>query len=188
MQMPKTGNERMTLENQNPVNFDPQKAKKIHLLDSNRLIDEIIQIRANIQKKLPTRPQIILITSGHEGAGVSTVALNLAAIMSENPNEKILLIDGNPKNPVLSKGFGLLDAPGFCNLLGKQTAIQNTTHPTTINQLYFMGVGEYSDPSMRAGRSFETDLLFKNLLSSFSLIIIDCQADRRQSGYNSFSG
>lgn len=164
-----------SIEENNPLSFHPQKTNKISFLDNDRMIDELIQIRANLQKQLPSKSEIILITSSHLGAGVSTIALNLSAIMAELPGEKVLLIDENFKNPTLTQGFELEKSPGLCDLIEKKINLESACRSTSITNLYFMGVGNCSKPSINIGRSLEIDHIFEMLRQYFTLIVIDCQ-------------
>ena len=157
------------------VKFSSEKAGNLHFLDDNKMIDETIQIRANLMKQLSSQPEIVLVTSGHRGAGVSTVALNLSAMMAEHPEQKVLLIDENLKNPTLTRGFEVEHSFGLYDLLEKKARPENPIHKTSITDLYFMGVGNCSDSATGIGRSLQIDNLFNELRQYFSLIIIDCQ-------------
>ena len=162
-------------EKNEPVEFSSEKADKLHFLDDNKMIGETIQIRANLIKQLSSRSEVILVTSGHRGAGVSTVALNLSAIMAEHPEQKVLLIDENLKNPTLTRGFGLEHSSGLYDLVEKKASPKDFIRKTSITDLYFMGVGNCSSSAVNIGRSLQVDNIFNELRQHFSLIIIDCQ-------------
>jgi polysaccharide biosynthesis transport protein len=61
-------------------------------------------------------PQVLLITSGSPGEGKSTLALNLAASLSQF-GKKVLLVEADMRRPVLQRRLGLERSGGLSNLL-----------------------------------------------------------------------
>ncbi|MBI9020373.1 MAG: CpsD/CapB family tyrosine-protein kinase [Verrucomicrobia bacterium] len=74
----------------------------------------------------------LLITSGRDREGKSTVAVGMAAAMARQANAKVLLVDGNFRRPALAALFGLQDGPGLREfILGSsgEQVIQQTDEP-----------------------------------------------------------
>ena len=74
----------------------------------------------------------LLVTSGRNQEGKSTVAIGLAVALARQANAKVLLVDANFRNPALAGQFGLSAAPGFCEFLNGSPAeqvIQKTEEP-----------------------------------------------------------
>ncbi len=76
--------------------------------------------------------QSLLVTSGRDQEGKSTVAIGLAATLARQANARVLLVDGNFRRPALANLFGLSVAPGLREFLtgssGEQV-IQKTDEP-----------------------------------------------------------
>lgn len=74
----------------------------------------------------------MLITSGRDREGKSTVAVGLAAAMARQANANVLLVDANFRRPALAGLFGLSAEPGLREFLtgtpGEQV-IQKTDEP-----------------------------------------------------------
>lgn len=85
----------------------------------------------------------LLVTSGRNAEGKSTVAVGLAVALARNANVKVLLVDANFRRPSLAGLFGLSPAPGLCEFLtglpGDQV-IQKTNEP----RLSLLSSGEKS--------------------------------------------
>ena len=64
------------------------------LVESYRTLRSNLQYRCNAENR-----KMLCVTSATTGEGVSEVAANLAISLSKN-NDKVLLIDGNLRNPV----------------------------------------------------------------------------------------
>jgi capsular exopolysaccharide synthesis family protein len=63
----------------------------------------------------------LLITSTIPKEGKSMVASNLACTLGSGARRKVLLVDGDVRQPMQSEIFGLAQVPGLCNyLLGKR--------------------------------------------------------------------
>jgi protein-tyrosine kinase len=58
-------------------------------------------------------PRRIGLCACRSGAGVSTVAFNLAVMLSERTQSKVALVEANLRSPVLAKSFSLAAEPGF---------------------------------------------------------------------------
>ncbi len=72
-------------------------------------------------------PKFILVTSPAEGEGKTTVAVHLAAVLSQN-GSKVLLVEADMRRPGLSQRFRLNTSAGLSSLLGGE-APHTTEHP-----------------------------------------------------------
>lgn len=85
--------------------------------------------------------QSLLITSGRDQEGKSTVAIGLATALTRQANAKVLLVDANFRRPALAGLFGLSVAPGLTEFLTgspEEQVIQKTDEP----RLSLLAAGE----------------------------------------------
>ncbi len=76
--------------------------------------------------------QSMLVTSGRDSEGKSTVAIGLATALARQANAKVLLVDANFRRPALAGLFGLSVAPGLTEFLSgssEEQVIQKTDEP-----------------------------------------------------------
>ncbi len=76
-----------------------------------------------------------MITSSLRREGCSTVASNLASIFAKDGSLKILLIDGNLRNPSLHKHFELENDKGLSDLLLGRATADDVIQETTLQNL-----------------------------------------------------
>lgn len=136
-------------------------------------IEEFQQLRKNILASRAARSlQLMLLVSSRHGEGNTTTTLLLGSTMAQAG--RCLLIDANFRTPGISRVFGGVDAPGFCEALADPTTPGPIYyHPTEIPNLYFMptGRGPARIPYMFEGRAFDEMLAF--LRKDFDCILID---------------
>lgn len=65
-------------------------------------------------------PKVILITSAAEGEGKTTISLHLAAALVRNHN-KVVLIEGDMRRPMMSRRLSIPEERGLSNLLAGDT-------------------------------------------------------------------
>ena len=73
------------------------------------------------------RGNIVVFTSAHPGEGKSTIALNYALVASLN-QQRVLLIDGDLRHPVLHEVFAVGRTPGLVDALGGLGELSTNTH------------------------------------------------------------
>ncbi|WP_042273576.1 CpsD/CapB family tyrosine-protein kinase [[Clostridium] dakarense] len=91
---------------------------------------------SDVDKKLKT----ICITSSHQGEGKSTVIANLAVSFA-NLDKKVLLLEGDLRNPSVHRMFNISNIHGLTDVLfGKQSFLE-CVHPTKIKNLNVLTCG-----------------------------------------------
>ena len=81
------------------------------------------------------------ITSCDRGAGVSTVAANLAIRAADHHMQPVLLVDANAAHPQIARKFRLRNALGLSDVLAGQCSAQEAIHATQIEGLEVMPLG-----------------------------------------------
>ena len=124
-----------------------------------------------LQKTRPLKK--VLITSTIAEEGKSLVSVNLATILARKQQQKVLLIDGDLRRPVLAQRLGLGDRAGISEWLQSDTrTITNIYHLDTVG-FWFMPAGrspENPAELMQSGRLLH---LFERLSTWFDWIVID---------------
>lgn len=121
------------------------------------------------------RPRVISITSSQSKEGKSTTAVNTAIALAQT-NNRVLLIDGNVKEPVLHLVFMKSNRYGLCNLLMGQCDLIDAIEQTHIPNLNLMpsGTAPYTPTELFATNAFE-DLL-NEVRKHYDVVIIDSPA------------
>lgn len=93
---------------------------------------------SNIDKDL----KIIMITSTQPNEGKSTVISNLAATFASLENKRVLIIDGDLRNPSVHKMFGVSNLSGITDVLTGQKDVSKCIDSTKIEGLDILKVGK----------------------------------------------
>jgi succinoglycan biosynthesis transport protein ExoP len=141
------------------------------LADSFRAVLASINFSRNSDSQ-----NVLVITSAGPNEGKTTTATNLAVALAKT-GQKVLLIDGDIRKPLVHEVFGLNNTAGVTNLLNEQAfdpaAAEAIIQKTEIPNLHVLTSG----PALRAG----CDLLFSTSMprviahfrTRFDMIIID---------------
>jgi capsular exopolysaccharide synthesis family protein len=116
----------------------------------------------------------LLITSPLPNDGKSTVALNLATVLSENGKVPVLLLEADVQRPVLVKKLGLKPWPGLTDCYKRGGDPMRAIRRIEPLGFYLLPAGKsMEDGSSLLQSSFASQLIKGLSSSSFSWILID---------------
>ncbi|HLA28898.1 MAG TPA: AAA family ATPase [Syntrophales bacterium] len=171
-----------------------------HLWRSTRLVSHFATkstsaesyraLRTNINfVKLETDIKTILVTSSSPQEGKTTAACNLAVTMAQAGN-KVLLVDGDFRRPVISKVFGIPSLPGLTDvilgnyawrdvvrsitdiMMGKMTMEEVIVNPG-LDNLYIITCGTIApNPAELVSSRINADFI-KESHEEYDFVIID---------------
>lgn len=95
------------------LNFKAKAEIDLPIRLSDALRGQLLQARLFAELDTDHTPRRIGVCACHSGAGVSTVALNLAAMLAERTQSKVALVEANLRSPVLARSFSPVAEPGF---------------------------------------------------------------------------
>jgi capsular exopolysaccharide synthesis family protein len=131
------------------------------------------KLRTNLQyTSIDDPPRVIVVTSPLPGDGKSFVAANLAMGFAA-AGQRVILIDGDLRRPVVASIFGLKDDAGLTDLLARRATIPDIAHmPDPEGHLAVFTAGPTPpDPSELLGSKRMRELLEE--LSEEAMVIID---------------
>lgn len=137
------------------------------------IAEEFRMIHTNIKFSMTEqKSRTLLITSPSEGEGKSTTAVNLAVSIALQ-KEKVLLIDGNLRNPALHSFFNIANTEGLTDVLTGKAAFEDAVYHTEIGRLDVLASGHIpQNPAELLGSQMMQELL-KNALESYDIVLID---------------
>ncbi|MCC5875534.1 MAG: polysaccharide biosynthesis tyrosine autokinase [Candidatus Sumerlaeia bacterium] len=117
-------------------------------------------------------PKVLLFTSSFPREGKSTVAANLA-ISHALRGDKVLLIDGDLKRPVVHKTFDLKKEPGLSDVLTGQKKINDALLTSEVENLFVLTAGhDAPSPGDLLESQTMADLL-DDMRTQYDMVIID---------------
>ncbi|WP_449372153.1 polysaccharide biosynthesis tyrosine autokinase [Arthrobacter psychrolactophilus] len=89
------------------------------------LSEALRELRTNLHyMNVDNPPRVIVITSSIPSEGKSTIAANLAVTIAAT-GQKVVLIDGDLRRPVVSEYFGLASGAGLTDILSGQATLED---------------------------------------------------------------
>lgn len=113
-----------------------------------------------------------MVVSCNEGEGTTTVAINLARSLAENPRCRVLLIDANLRAPALHRWFDLELAPGLLEWDG--TSIPAYQGSPTIPNLSVLTAGVRGEHSLAwVDITADLGIIAKQVREEFDVVVWD---------------
>lgn len=137
------------------------------------LSEAVRELRTNIQfMDVDNPPRAIVVTSPLPGEGKSTTAANLAITLAAN-GERVVLIDGDLRRPMVSTIFGLVGDAGLTDVLAGRATISDVEQPVgRSGNLLVVAAGKIPpNPSEVLGSHRMHELIHS--LTDEAIVIID---------------
>jgi capsular exopolysaccharide synthesis family protein len=116
--------------------------------------------------------RVLMVTSAAPGEGKTSLAGHLAASLAR-ARRKVLLIDGDLRNPGLHKNFNIPLQPGFADVLRGEAPFENVIRPTGVPRLALVPAGKWDSEAYHALAQMDRGSIFDTLKEPFDFIIVD---------------
>ena len=114
----------------------------------------------------------ILLTSSVAGEGKSTIVENLACALAAS-KQKVLLLDGDLRRPVLANQLGLGELPGLSELLESDSSQPGNIYWLESLGIWFLPAGKSQRNPLEFMQPTKLAALIDQLAASFDWIVID---------------
>ncbi|MFQ5962694.1 MAG: GumC family protein [Candidatus Scalinduaceae bacterium] len=129
--------------------------------------------RTNIQfADISEKTKILLVTSSLKAEGKTTTVANLAITMAQLGN-RIILIDGDLRNPMIHSIFGKQKEPGLTNLIGGFTNLDKIITASGIENLDIIPSGPIPPNPSELLSSKGLSELIDNIKANYDFILFD---------------
>lgn len=157
-----------------PVAIDPA-SRLVSLFDKESLAAEKFRfLGVRLRQLQQTRSlKKLLITSTLPEEGKSLVAANLAATLARRKQQKVLLLEGDLRRPVLSRQFGHPHIPGVTEWLYEGAGSINNIYYLDSPGFWFLPAGRPPENPLELMQTGKLSSLLVQLTASFDWIIID---------------
>jgi len=115
----------------------------------------------------------VLVTSTIAEEGKSLVSANLATTLARRQQQRVLLIDGDLRRPVLERQFGLGKLAGISEWLRDDSSVLGNIYHLEGPGFWFMPAGHPPENPLELMQSGRLAELFEQLTSRFDWVIID---------------
>jgi capsular exopolysaccharide synthesis family protein len=136
----------------------------------NSEIYRMIQVNLRLLN-LESKPQVVLVTSSVPEEGKSTISANLAAAIAQG-KRRVLLIDGDLRNPSQTKLWTTGERAGLSEVLTGKTSLEQAIY-SPIDKLDILCTGQKIINPLSLIDSSEMAALLDRLKQEYEAIIID---------------
>ena len=143
-------------------------------LDGDLYITEaFLRLRTNLLKTIEdSQSKTLLVTSALQGEGKSTIASNLAYLLTQT-GQKVILIDGDLRFPSVHNSFAVPNIVGLCDYLLERAEVDEIIKTTTFPDLSVITSGRSTNEPTNLLSSNRMTTLMPKLLKSNDFVIID---------------
>jgi len=153
-----------------------EESRVVTLTESNGLGAEKFRLLRARLRNLRERGQLqkLVITSAVPNEGKTLVAMNLAVCLGKHTNEKILLLEGDLRKPMLGEHLGIKTLPGVGEWWASaEEPINKFIYRFDDLQLWILPAGSAPEDPVNILQSARFLDLYKQLSTCFDWIIID---------------
>jgi protein-tyrosine kinase len=110
--------------------------------------------------------KVIAVTSALKGEGKTTTATNLAVISARDFGKRVLLIDGDFKNPSVSRSFRIGQSKGIVDVIANLHSFDETVKDGPVQGLSILTMGGLSSGKVQGDRQDEGHIWTGNGMKS----------------------
>jgi len=156
------------------VSSTPQ-ARLVSISDEHGLAAEKVRVLATKLRHISARRQLktVLVTSSMKGEGKSVIAANLAITLAKSAHLRVLLIDGDFRQPTLATKLGCTPQKALSDWWREPLPVQQLLHKEKDLQLWFLPAGRFENQPLEVLQSPRLAELMKQLTETFDWIVID---------------
>ncbi len=137
---------------------------------------EALRDRVQQTKEGGKAPRMMAVTGWCRGEGTSTVAANLALMLSRHGECRVLLVDANLPHPSMHTKFGLNLSPGLAEATTDGREARSLVQPLPARNLFLLSAGTSDGDVSRIWDSERFHKLLGALKDEYSFIVFDAPA------------
>jgi len=152
-----------------------EESRVVTLTGSNKLGAERFRLLRARLRNLRERQQLhkLVITSAAPNDGKTLVAMNLAVCLAKHTNEKILLLEGDLRKPMLGEYLGIKALRGIREWASADETVSKIIYRFDDLPLWILPAGSAPEDPVNILQSSRFLELYKKLSTCFDWIIID---------------
>lgn len=134
-------------------------------------LSELAMVESNI-RGAGNDIRTIYVTSCNNSEGKSTAAIQMAYALTINAQSKVLLVDGNPRAPMLHVLFGAQSSPGLFDYLYADASPEIILQKTAYENLTLLTIGNTSNEKRFVFQEPQSRKI-ESLIQGFDYVVID---------------
>lgn len=116
--------------------------------------------------------KVAMVVSAVASEGKTTLACHLATSLARS-GHKTLLVDADMRRPTVHRVFELPNEPGLCELLRRESELQDVVIPTAQDGLYLVPAGQLTHEALRELAQDGLGQIIKKMRDEYDFVIFD---------------
>ena len=132
---------------------------------------------SGLMRQIADRPiRSIAITSSVKGEGKTTTAIHLARVAARDFGKKVLLLEGDLKNPQFGKRWSNPEGTGLYHLLTKEATLEAAIQMTDQEGFEVLPAGRFSKKQDDSGSALALGLkrILQEVSVRYDFVFVDC--------------
>jgi len=147
----------------------------VHLDPKSHIAEQFRIMRTNIRALSPDNPlKTFAITSALRGEGKTVTSCNISLAFSQEPDIKVLLVDGDLRKPGVHKMFGLSREPGLTDVFLKTVDLDSLIAAPKVGNLHIITAGTSMPNPSEILNSHKLKDTIEILKKKFDYLFFDC--------------
>lgn len=130
----------------------------------------------DVTRATARKPLSIGVTSADFGDGKTTVAIALAASLSQDFTADVMLVDADFHTHSIGREYGLQGKDGLAEVLAGEVTLQSVTHRVAQAKMTVLPAGKMQGDPARMARSEHLSTLIENMKRANEYVVIDLPA------------
>jgi protein-tyrosine kinase len=155
------------------ISLDPQ-APVIPNVSGDLVLERYRRLRTKIQQMHATESiNSLLVASPGQGDGKTVTVLNMAWSFGMLPSFKVLVIDGDLRKKGVGQALGVVNGPGFGNLLDGSAFFDDVVCEAEGAPFHFMIAGTSKKPPAELLTAAALQRCIREMTEYFDLVLVD---------------
>jgi protein-tyrosine kinase len=152
----------------------PQE-RLVSVSDEHGLAAEKVRVLATKLRHISARRPLkrLLVTSSMKGEGKSIISANLAITLAKNSQARVLLFDGDLRQPTLHSKLGCTFHKTLADWWTEDIPVQQLVYKENTLPLWFIPAGQFASQPLEVLQSSRLTELLNRLNNLFDWIVID---------------
>lgn len=151
------------------------QARLVAISDEHGLAAEKIRVLATKLRHMAARKPLkrLLVTSSMKGEGKSVIATNLALTLAKSAKARILLVDGDLRQPTLANKLGCKPTSDLAEWWQEDVPVEQILYHAEDLPLWFLPAGQFAIQPLEVLQSQRLSELMTQLTDVFDWVVID---------------
>lgn len=151
------------------------QSRLVAVSDEHSLAAEKVRVLATKLRHMAARHSLkrLLITSSMKGEGKSIVSANLAITLAKHSKARVLLLDGDLRQPTLDSKLGCNVSKSLADWWNGNASAQQLLHKEESIPLWFVPAGQFTSQPLEVLQSSRLTELLNRFNDMFDWILID---------------